>query len=207
MTRVTVSSSEAMDLFLDLAKLRLVAPFMAGPITVTEVAKLVGVSASALGYWVKRAVDWGLLERVGEDRPARYQAVATDFVMDPTAVMPFEDMLERRDRSSWDRMLRGYAREYRRVSEDWTFRVHLEGGELLHRDLVPTWALEEPELASSAMPLNEWGVMLLSRAQARALREQLQRTIEAFFAQSTEEESDEKYLFHVALVRDAGHAP
>ncbi|MFC4636838.1 MarR family transcriptional regulator [Deinococcus hohokamensis] len=205
MTRVTVSAPEAMDLFLDLAKLRLFAPFMAGPVTVTDAARLTGVSASALNYWVKRAVDWGLLERVGEDRPARYQAVSSDFVMNPTAVMPFEDMLERRDRSSWARMLRGYAREYRRVSDDWVFRVYLEQGELLHRDLVPAEAVASAP--PPAVPLNEWGVLRLSRAQARALQAQLERTIETFFEQASADEQDEKYLFHVALVRDAGHAP
>ncbi|UBV44746.1 MarR family transcriptional regulator (plasmid) [Deinococcus taeanensis] len=205
MTRVTVSAPEAMDLFLDLAKLRLFAPFLAGPITVTDAARLTGVSASALNYWVKRALDWNLLERVGEDRPARYRAVATDFVMNPTAVMPFEDMLERRDRSSWARMLSGYAREYGRVSADWVFRVYLEGGALLHRDLVPAEAMTSPA-PPPELPLNEWGVLRLSRAQARVLKERLEETLQAFFEEASDDQQDEKYLFHVAVVRDGGAA-
>ncbi|MFC4452323.1 helix-turn-helix domain-containing protein [Deinococcus sonorensis] len=203
MTHVTVTSSEAMDLFLDLAKLRLFAPFMSGPITVAEVARMTDVSPSALNYWVKRALAWGLLERVGEDRPARYRAVATRFRMDPTSVMPFEDMLDRRDHSAWERMLRGFAREYRRVADDWTFHVYLNNGDLLHRDLVPAWAMDASPAAMPTLPLNEWGVMRLSRAQAQALKEQLEQTITTFFAESSDDPHDEKYLFHVALVRDA----
>lgn len=203
MKRGKAISPEAMDVFLDVSKTRLLAPFFGGAYTVAEVAELTGVGASALGYWIKRFAEWGFLEKVPESRPTRYRAVSQEYILDPMHEMPFEELVERRERSSWARLISGYAREYGRIAEDWYLRLYVDENELLHQDFVPAWWFQEQNYPMPELPLNEWGVIRLNREKARELRAVLERTVLEFFEQATEDAEDEVYVFHLGLVRDA----
>ena len=186
MSRVTIDDPAAVEVLLDSSKTRLLAPFMLEAQTVAAVADATGYSHSALSYWVKRFVKLGLLTEVPGSRPAQFRAVATEFVVDPTRVMPLEDMLGHLNGPGWERLLQGYTQEYRRLSEDWL---------VLLQATAPGWDA----------PLNEWGVMRLRREQARELRERLLALVMEYFEQSSESHDDEVYFLHLGLTRDAVH--
>lgn len=205
MSRVTIDDPAAVEVLLDSSKTRLLAPFMLEAQTVAAVADATGYSHSALSYWVKRFVKLGLLTEVPGSRPAQFRAVATEFVVDPTRVMPLEDMLGHLNGPGWERLLQGYTQEYRRLSEDWLVLLQATPqGALIRREVTPL-QLAQATAPGWDAPLNEWGVMRLRREQARELRERLLALVMEYFEQSSESHDDEVYYLHLGLTRDAVH--
>ncbi|MVN86299.1 hypothetical protein GO986_05925 [Deinococcus sp. HMF7620] len=178
---------------------------MLEPQSIAAVAEVTGQSQNALTYWVKRFVKLGLLKEVGTSRPALYQAVAQTFIIDPSRVMPLDDMLDRLNRPGWTRLLQGFTQEYRRISPDWLVELRVTEDGMLSRRQLPTWALDDAQAPAPELPLNEWGVIQLSREQARELKGRLEALIMEYFEAGPETEQDEVYFLHLALTRDAVH--
>ncbi|WP_295817310.1 hypothetical protein [uncultured Deinococcus sp.] len=205
MSRVTIDDPAAVEVLLDSSKTRLLAPFMLEAQTVAAVAEATGYSHSALAYWVKRFVKLGLLTEVEGSRPAQFRAVATEFVVDPTRVMPLEDMLGHLNGPGWERLLQGYTQEYRRLSPDWLVLLQATPqGALIRREVTPL-QLAQASAGGWDAPLNEWGVMRLRREQARELRERMLALVMEYFEQASESQGDEVYFLHLGLTRDAVH--
>lgn len=201
-----MADSKLLDVFLDTSKLRLLAPFLKGVYTVAEVAEMAGVSAGALGYWVKRFLAWGLLEEVTEGRPAKYRAVSKEFLFDATRDLPLEAVLARWDEAIANRLIRGLLHEHQRISDDWVLRVGLTDDTddaLLIRELLPAWAMDDRQRQGPELPLNAWGVIELSRQDAENLRRVLEQTVTEFFERTANDESSDKYVFHIGLVRES----
>lgn len=205
MTRVIIDDPAVVEVLLDHAKMRLLMPFMMGPQTISGAADLTETPPTSLGYWVKRFVRLGLVREVGTRRPAVFQAVSNEFIVDPSRVMPLEEMLSGVQRPSWERMLRGYAREYQRVSPDWLLRFHVTPEGLLTRRELTREELDGSGAPAGQRPLGEWALLRLSREDAQAFRERLSGVVQEFLARSSEVESDSVYLVHVGLTRDPVH--
>lgn len=205
MERVKIVDPEAIQVLMDIAKIRLLAPFMVEARTVAQVAEVTGYSHNALGYWVKRFVRLGLLKEVGEHRPARYQAAAPEFLVDPSRVMPLDDMLDALYRPAWNRLLQGYTREHRRVSEDWYVLLKSSPDGLVTRQEVAAWQIDEPQAPPPVLPLNDWGVIQLSREKARELTTRLSALMGEYFEEGAETPQDDLYVFHLGLARDVPH--
>ncbi|MBZ9712969.1 hypothetical protein [Deinococcus multiflagellatus] len=203
MTRVIVDDPSAVEVLLDSSKTRLLAPFMLGPHTIAAVAEATGQAQNALTYWVKRFVKLGLLTEVGCGRPAQYQAVTQDFLIDPSRVMPLEDMLRQLNEPIWARLLQGYTQEYRRVSPDWYVQLQITpDGYLIRRPVTP-WQLQTPGAPLPELPLNEYTVIGLSREQARELKQRLAALVMEYFEQQPDTGPGEMYFLHLGLTRDA----
>lgn len=199
MERVKIADPEAVKILMDPSKIRLLAPFMTGACTVAQAAELTGYTQSALLYWVRRFVQLGLLTETGPARPTRFQAITREFLVDPSRVMPLEDLLDQLYGSAWTRMLGGYTREYRRVSEDWFVSLQASPEGLITRREVAAWHLDGP---APDLPLNDWGVIRLSRDRARELQDKLSELVQGYFEASSEDERDDLYVFHLGFVRD-----
>lgn len=204
MPAATIADPEVVEVLLDLSRLRLLAPFLApAGCTVAGAAEQAGCTVQALGYWVRRFVRLGLLVEVPGERPARYQAAQREFLLDPSRVMPLEDLLDMLYRGAWTRLLQGYTREYRRVSEDWYVRVGATPAGVLTRSEVAAWQLDDPGAPEPELPLNAWGAVRLSRERAREVQARLTDLVQAAFEDSSDDEADDLYVFHLGLVRDA----
>ncbi len=79
--------SAAAQVLTDARALRYFAPFMRGPVTLTEAARVAGTSPQAMKYWLKKFLDAGLVKTVPSERPrgtTRYAATA------PAYLVPFD---------------------------------------------------------------------------------------------------------------------
>lgn len=199
MERVKIADPAAVKILMDPSKIRLLAPFMAEARTVAQAAEFTGYTQSALLYWVRQFARLGLLTEVGETRPTRYQAVTREFLVDPSRVMPLEDLLDQLYGGAWTRMLSGYTREYRRVSEDWFVSLQASPEGVITRREVAAWHLDGP---APELPLNDWGVIRLPRDRARELQGKLTNLVQSYFDGSSEDERDDLYVFHLGFVRD-----
>ncbi|GGR83414.1 hypothetical protein GCM10008960_08070 [Deinococcus sedimenti] len=193
------------EVLLDHAKFRLLMPFMAAPQTIAAAAEVTGTPPTSLGYWVKRFVRLGLVREVGSQRPAVFEAVASEFIVDPSRVMPLEEMLAEVQRPAWNRMLQGYAREYQRLSPDWLLHFHVTPDGVMTRREVTREELERPGAPVAPRPLGEWALLRLSREDAAAFRERLSGVVQEFLGRSSEDEADSVYLVHVGVTRDPVH--
>jgi hypothetical protein len=205
MAHVILDDPQVVEVLLDHDRMRLLTPFMAAPMTIAQAAEITGSPPTSLGYWVKRFVRLGLVREVASQRPAVFGAVSNEFIVDPSRVMPLEEMLSGVQRPSWERMLRGYAREYGRLSPDWLLRFHVTPEGVLTRRELTREELERPGGPAAQRPLGEWALLRLSREDAQAFRERLSGVVQEFLARSSEVESDGVYLVHVGLTRDPVH--
>ena len=204
MTGGRILGFEAGILLMDIGKARLLAPFMARAMTVSEAARLTRVRASTLDYWIKRFVSLGLVEAVLDTRPQQYRAVSSEFLMDVSLTMPLEEIIEQLNKPGHDRMVSSITRAYRRLSEDWYFRLYTTEAQLLRRELVPArQPTGQGQDDRTELPLNSYGVIGLSREQARELGERLNRCVLDYFEQEQPQAEQENHFFHICLVRDA----
>lgn len=203
MSGATLVGSDAAMLLMDIGKARLLAPFMARAMPIAEAARAARVKVSTLDYWVKRFVELGVLEAVAGTRPQQYRAVSSEFLMDVSLTVPLEEIIEQLNKPGHDRMVHSITRAYRRLSEDWYFRLYTTETQLLRRELVPAHRPGDrvPEQRPD-LPLNSYGVISLNKEQARELSDRLNRCVLDYFEQHPQTDQD-NYFFHICVVKDA----
>jgi hypothetical protein len=201
MNRVRVSDPEIIQVLMDFSKVRLLAHFTPEARTVAQAAGTTGQTQNALLYWIKKFVRMGLMQEVGEGRPAQYQAIACEYLIETTRLMPLENMIEEMYRPLWRRLMDSYTRECRRVSEDWYVKLTLTSEGLMTRREVAAWQLDEPHRSAPELPLNAWGLIRLPHEQAQELQNRLNTLIIEYLDKSSEDEQDDVYVFHLGFVR------
>lgn len=208
-----IVNSQAGSLLLDMTKARLLTPFMVRPMTLAEAATHAAVKASSLDYWVKRFLELDLLVAVPGTRPQMYQASSSEYLIDVSRTAPLEEIVHQLDKPGQVRVTRAITSAYRRLTDDWYLRLYIDDQQLVRQELVPTpahYTAGEADALKEKLPLNIYGLVSLSRAQAQTLSVKLQETLMQYFENETNtsvgvsaNQETDTYIFHVCLVKDA----
>lgn len=205
----TVADSETAKVLMQPRAQRVLAPFMAGERAVGEVAAATGSSTQAVGYWVGRFVDLGLLEftrtRPRRGRPLRcYRATAGGFFVpfELTRSGTLEALLIEQERPWTERLYRDLIRAGAPALgglHAWGLCVSASG-EAPRLNFAPDPRLTADVGASLLRPdapalWTGWAVLKLDFADAKAL----QRELAALIGRYGDRRGGQEYLVRLAL--------
>jgi len=205
---IVVTTSEAVALLCDINKSRWLAPFMARPRSLKEVADKLGTTMGRYSYWLKKLIDYGLLNIAFEEKrrgtpikyywgaAERFEFTLRDSVVREVYGRAAEDyltsILESLERTLRQDVPNVIASVSFDEQDDMVFGVrHQETGMSLWQEMIRP---DRPALFTTCRDIQ------LSFSDAKALQKELYDVLEKYEARVNTKERH--YLVQVGLARD-----
>jgi hypothetical protein len=184
------------------------AQFIGKENSIHQAAIAVNAKINAMAYWVKRFLEFGLInitriESRGGSAIKHYQSVATEFLFAADLLEGFgnAEILAQIMQRDYNRFTRSVAAFGTHLTPDWRLRVF---GDAYGYgvDLEPVFA-SPPQQPFPKKPLHDWATITMTAEKASEFRSELEALFERFKA-STQAGSDApRFIMHVGFVKEA----
>jgi hypothetical protein len=192
---------DAASFFLDANKVSHLQPFLLSEHSLSDAAKVLGLSKTRTSYWLTKMLELSLIEQVRVEKRGKhnvpiYRSRAEIFKI-PLEAIPVESdemLMDINSKAFEQKVKQSLIRSGRKYAEGWQLCCTLKDGKMW-RDIVPgSGDLEDAKIA------NTFGVLHLNEKQASALRREM-RMLLGRYVKETENTKDERaYLFKLLLV-------
>ena len=201
-TRI-VENTDLAEFLLNHATQKLLHPFIGKAESVSQAAKSLDMSISALLYRVQKLQEWDVLHVVREEqragRPIKFYAATSDSFFVPFGATRAET-LERYLTETKDYfaalMTRNVAEVMRRAEKEWGIRVYKDSEENIRTQMAtyPDKVVEIEQSETAVLDFYYPGLRL-SREDAKAFRQELSELVQKYASKS----GRQPYLLHIGL--------
>lgn len=208
--RLIINDPDVIGLLLDHQRTLNLLPFFQAPHTVADAAVHRGVKANQMAYWVKRYVEAGVLESVGEAPPVRgsrsrgqlYRVTAAEFVLLPAGGYAAEEIVDRTYGPMWASLRSAIAHDTDEVASRWAIRIWLYRERLVTQHEIPVALIGQDLLVPEGNALNLWMSARLDAATLTELRAELDDVFNRYAARIIRDQPDlPRTIMHLALAR------
>ena len=201
-------SSAAAQVLTDARALRYFAPFMRGPVTLTEAARAAGTSPQAMKYWLKKFLDAGLVKTVSSEQPTgttRYAATAPAYLVpfDATRFAFMREWVEYRLKPYQERLIDLLATSFESQGLNHVL-IHLdpESGEILQTPADETGSVERDRLFHDLSPSHGFaGEVAICREEFDDLVRDLTQLWEKYASKASQCPRKQRVFVYAFLVR------
>lgn len=208
--RLIIENPDVIGLLLDHQRTVNLLPFFLAPHTVAEAAAQRGVKANQMAYWVKRYVEAGVLEGVGEALPERgarsrglqYRVTAGEFVLLPAGGYAAEEIVDRTYGPMWASLRAAVVRDTDEVAARWAIRIWPFEGRLVTQQEIPVNLIGQDVLVPEGNALNLWMTARFDPATLAELRAELEDVFTRYVRRVTRDRPElPRTTVHLALAR------
>lgn len=208
--RRIIDDPEVIGLLLDHQRTLNLLPFFLAPHTVADAAAHRNVKANQMAYWVKRYVEAGVLEGVGDAPPMHgtrsrgqlYRVTAAEFVLLPAGGYAAAEIVDRTYGPMWASLREAVIHDTDEVSSRWAIRIWLYQNRLVTQQEIPVELIGQDVLVPDGNALNLWMTARFDAATLTELRGELEDVFNRYAARIIRDRPElPRTTLHLALAR------